>query len=117
MFELGKNMPSIVDKYSINNEKYDRRVKLTKADKEEIYEAYKQGLFSQRELASLFDVSRRTIQFVISPEKLAENRQRRKEKGGWKQYYDKNRNTIEVREHRKYKKLLLDSGVELKKIA
>jgi len=110
-------MPSIVDKYSINNEKYDRRVKLAKADKEEIYEVYKQGLFSQRELAALYDVSRRTIQFIIAPEKLEENKQRRKERGGSKQYYDKDKNTIEAREHRKYKKFLLNSGVELKKIA
>lgn len=110
-------MSNIVDNYSINNEKYDRRVKLTKADKEEIDEAYKQGLFSQRELAALFDVSRRTIQFIIAPEKLEENKQRRKERGGSKQYYDKYSNTVAQREHRKYKKILLDSGIELKKIA
>jgi len=110
-------MPSIVDKYSINNEKYDRRVKLTKTDKEEIYEAYKQGLFSQRELASIFDVSRRTIQFVTSPEKLADNKQRRKERGGSKQYYDKDGNTMAQKQHREYKRILLNSGVELKKTA
>jgi len=117
MFELGKNMPSIVDKYSINNEKYDKRTKLTKADKQEIYEAYKQGLFSQRELASLFDVSRRTIQFIIAPEKLEENKQRRKERGGSKQYYDTDGNTLAQKQHRDYKRFLLNSGVELKIVA
>ena len=110
-------MAAIVDKYIINNERYDRRVKLTEEEKKEIYEVYKQGLFSQRQLAFLFDVSRRTIQFVISPEKLKQNKQRRLERGGWKQYYNKEENTLEQKEHRAYKKLLLDSGVKLTEVA
>lgn len=110
-------MPAIVDKYIINNEKYDRRVKLTKEEKKEIYEVYKQGLFSQRELATLFDVSRRTIQFIVFPDKLIENKKRRAERGGWRQYYNIEANTLEQKDHRAYKKLLLDSGIKLTEVA
>jgi len=109
-------MPGIVDKYIINNENLDRRVKLTKDDKKEIFEVYEEGLFSQRELATLFDVSRRTISFIVSPEQLAANKECRKVKGGWKQYYNKEANTIEQQEHRAYKKALLDSGIVLTKV-
>jgi len=109
-------MAAIVDKYIINNEKYDRRVKLTKEEKIEIYEVYKQGLFSQRELAFLFNVSRRSITFIVSPEQLVKNKLRRKERGGWKQYYDKEESTNVQSEYRRYKKHLLDIGVELTRI-
>ena len=54
-------MPSIVDKIAINNEKLDKRVKLSSSDKKEIVELYDAGLYSQRELAKLYNVSRRTI--------------------------------------------------------
>lgn len=47
--------------------------------------------YSKRKLARLFDVSRRSIDFIISPDKLKENREKAKERGGWKQYYDKDR--------------------------
>ncbi len=110
-------MAAIVDKYIINNEKYDRRVKLTEEEKIEIYEVYKQGLFSQRQLAFLFDVSRSTIVWTVSPEQLIANRERRAERGGWKQYYNKEENTVEQKEHRAYKKLLLDTGVKLTEVA
>lgn len=109
-------MAAIIDKYIINNEKYDRRVKLTKEDKKEIYEVYKEGLFSQRELATLFDVSRRSISFIVSPEQLKANKKCRAERGGWKQYYNKEANTLEANNHREYKKLLLKSGVNLTKV-
>ena len=110
-------MSAIVDKYIINNEKYDRRVKITKEEKKEIYDVYKQGLFSQRELAVLFDVSRRTISFIVVPEQLENNIKRRLERGGWKQYYNKEANTSEQQEHRTYKKALLSSGVKLTHVA
>lgn len=110
-------MPAIVDKYIIDNEKYDRRVKLTDEEREEIYNVYKDGLFSQRELATLFNVSRRTIQFIIAPEKLAENKLRRAERGGSKQYYNTQANTVAQNEHRKYKEILLDTGVKLHQVA
>lgn len=43
---------------------------------------------SQRKCAEMFNVSRRTIQFLWDPEKLKRNIQRRQERGGTKQYYN-----------------------------
>jgi len=110
-------MPAIVDKYIINNVKYDKRVKLTPSDKADIQEVYKEGLFSQRELAYIYDVDRRSIQFAIDPTKLEECKKRRAERGGSKIYYNKKANTIAQAEHRQHKKMLLDSGISLQKVA
>jgi hypothetical protein len=66
---------------------------------------------SSRKLAALFEVSRRTIQFICDPDKLAANKERREERGGWAQYYDKEANTSAIREHRRYKKSVMDKIV------
>jgi hypothetical protein len=84
----------------------DRRVKLTDEQRAAI-RANPNGL-SSRKLAALFEVSRRTIQFICDPDKLAANKERRGERGGWAQYYDKETNTSAIREHRRYKKGVLD---------
>jgi len=68
---------------------------------------YETGLFSQRELARDFGVSRRTIQFIINPEKREQNYQRRVERGGSKQYYDREKNTKAMKVHRDHKRDLL----------
>lgn len=86
----------------------DRRIKLSEEDKNEIKEHY--GIFSQRQLASLYGVSRRTIQFIGDPQKQIENLKRREERGGSKQYYDKNKNTNCVRNWRRYKQNLYLNG-------
>jgi len=85
----------------------DRRVKLTDEDREEIREKYATGEYSTYKLADLFGVSRRTIQFILDPKKLEENRKRLKERGGSKIYYDTDKNTTSMKEHRRYKKDVL----------
>lgn len=62
---------------------------------------------SQREWASELGVSRRTIQFIQDPKKLEENKKRRDECGGWKQYYQKDIHVDTMREYRRYKKKVL----------
>ena len=91
-------------------ENKDKRVKLTLCQKEEIFELYATGNYSQRALAREYNVSRRLIQFIIYPEKLEENRQRRQERGGSKQYYNKEANTIAQRTHRQHKQELYLKG-------
>lgn len=85
----------------------DRRVKLTDQQRDEI--AANEECLSQRQLAEKYKVSRRTIQFILKPESLIQNRQRHQERGGWKQYYDKNHHTESIREHRRYKQKVLKS--------
>jgi len=101
-------MPSKLDKIPINNELLDRRVKLTTEEKEDIH-ANVLGL-SQRVLAANYGVSRRTIQFILDPQKLVENKKRRAERGGTKQYYDKDKHRVSMAEHRDYKKTLFKQG-------
>jgi len=89
-------MPKKLDSIPINNQKLDRRVKL---------------LDFQREVASAYGVSRRTIQFIWHPEKLEENKKRRAERGGSKQYYNREESTIAKREHREYKEQLYKNNL------
>lgn len=98
------------DKKLIPKER-DKRVKLSEDDKLQIYKRYKEGSISQRALAREYGVSRRLIQFCIDPDKLKQNYQNRLDRGGSKQYYDKDKNTAAIRNHRQYKKTLQDEGV------
>jgi len=100
-------MPAKVDKFSINNPFQDKRSKLIPCQKERIYHMYNvQGGFSQRELAKMFGVSRRTIQFIIDPDKHKDNLNRREERGGTSVYYDRDKQREYMRTHRNNKKLL-----------
>jgi hypothetical protein len=88
-------------------EKKDKRVKLTKSQKEEIYILYNlYGAYSQRELATMYGVSKRLITFIVDPEKLKKNYENRLEKGGSKIYYNKDKHTEAIRKHRRYKQEL-----------
>ncbi len=84
-----------------------RSAKLTLQDKEDIRHRYLvTGGVSQRELAREYEVSRRTIQFTIYPERQKANYAKRVERGGSKQYYNKDTHTKAMREHRQYKQEL-----------
>lgn len=105
-------MPSKVDDKRIPRVPgIDRRMKLSEREKAEI-RANVEGL-SQRGLAAKYNVSRRTIQFVQSPEKLAANVERRKERGGHRAYYDKEAHREATRRHRDHKKHLDEKGILL----
>ena len=95
-------MPYKSEKIKIEHTKHDRRIKLTDAEKQEIRENCLN--LSQRKLAEMYGVSRRLIQFILFPEKLEENKQRRKERGN--KYYDKDKHREYIKEHRRYKQEL-----------
>lgn len=101
-------MPYKSEKIKIAGSKYDRRIKLTPEQKKEIHENPLN--LSQRALAKEYGVSRRTIQFILDPEKLKENLKRREERGGSMQYYKPSEWAETVREHRKYKQNLKIQG-------
>lgn len=91
--------------------KYDRRIKLTDQQRDEIKVKYATGLYSQYNLADEYHVSRRTISFIINPDKYEiskeQFRERRKD-GRYKP--DKETRNKAQRKHRAYKKRLYDEG-------
>jgi transposase len=101
-------MPYKSTKIKIMNGAYDKRIKLTVAQKNEIISL--KGTISQRKCAEMFNVSRRTIQFLWDPEKLKRNIQRRQERGGTKQYYNKEKHREQMKTHRRYKQQLYLEG-------
>lgn len=98
-------MPRKSDSYPIKNKKLDRRYKLTDEQRKEIFEN-KAGL-SQRKLAALYGVSRQLIVFTLFPERYEINRQQVKDRGH-KRYYNKEKHTKAIKEHRDYKKQLFE---------
>lgn len=82
----------------------DRRRKLTPEDRIEILEGYSMGM-SIHKLADCFGVSRKTIGFVLFPERLALDKERKK--GAWKLYYTNKKRRLHQKSHRAYKKTLL----------
>lgn len=103
-----QTMSSKLDKIAINNPLLDKRVKLTPEQKEIIHK--NEGNHSQRELARMYNVSRRLIQFILDPEKRKQNLKTRDETGGSKQYYDKEKRRVAIAKHRAYKKELFNQG-------
>lgn len=79
-------MPAISDKLRTGRN-FDRRLKLTDTQRAAIRENAEDK--SMRVLAIEYGVSRRTVQFILQPDKLRENKLRREERGGWRQYYKK----------------------------
>lgn len=84
----------------------DKRIKLTDEERKKIKKLY--GKISQRKLAKMFNVSRRLIIFIGDPEKHKRNLELRKLRGGSIIYYNKNKNTKQMKKHRKNKKILYD---------
>lgn len=101
-------MPYKSEKIKIEHTKNDKRIKLTDEQKDKIISL--RGVISSYECAELFNVSRRTIQFLWYPERLERNIQLRNERGGSKQYYDKNKYKEYMKTHRRYKQDLFLKG-------
>lgn len=97
-------MPNSLDKKRLPKA-LDRRVKLTEDDKERIISLHKKNT-PIREIARQFEniCSRRSIQFVIFPERLATVREQFKERRKDGRYYNREKNTKAIRSLRNYKK-------------
>jgi hypothetical protein len=100
-------MPRITDTIPIDCPFLRKNTKLLPCQKEMVVYWGKRGA-SQRRLANMFNVSRRLIQFILNPDAHKKNLERRHERGGSKMYYKKDEHTKAIREHRQYKKELLN---------
>ncbi len=93
------------DNFKIPRDK-DKRVKLSLKDKERIKHLHSSNQYSQRQLATMFNVSRRLIQFYTDDEKLKNHKEKsslRREDG---RYYDTHKHKEYIKTHRNYKKEL-----------
>lgn len=99
-------MPRIIDSIALNDQFLKRNVKLLDCQKEMIKYWHSKGT-AIRALAKMFKVDRRTIQFILFPERLERNKKLREQRGGTKIYYDKNKHRETTKEHRNYKKQVL----------
>lgn len=64
-------------------EEFDKRVKIPKSEHDGIRIRYKEGE-SLRQIARLFGVDKRLIQFILHPERLIQARKNR----DWRKYHD-----------------------------
>lgn len=84
-------------------------MKLTAAQKAEILHRYLAGSCSLRSLAAEYGVSHKTVLLIVNPESKARNDRRIKEH--WMDYVEsREKHAAVVREHRRYKQNLLNSG-------
>ena len=97
-----------------DKQKLDRRIKLTDEQKETIRNAYfttnETARPTQQSLAERYDVSLKTIQFVLYPEREVRQRALAKENRKTKCYYDKHKGRHYMQKHRIYKRQLIESG-------
>lgn len=106
-------MPRKTDKIAINDPFFDRRSKLIPCQKEMIKAYYADG-DSITSLAKRFNVSKRTIQFILFPERRIKNVQDRKERiGSTAKEYGNKYFAEKMRAHREYKKDLLKANVKV----
>ena len=106
-------MPAIVDHVTVGTN-YDRRRRLSDDDREDIKRDHAAG-DSIHAIARCYGVSRRLVQFILYPERHEENKVRRRARGGSRAYYDKNKHTNAMRDHRAYKKELYNKGLVKRK--
>jgi transposase-like protein len=84
---------------------HDRRRKLTPEQRREIHALYFQQGEPIREIARRFSLvcSRRTIQFILFPERLQKLQEISKEEKRHLKYYNREKHTKAMKEHRRYK--------------
>lgn len=104
-------MPYKSEKMAINNPKLDKRVKLTDEDKSNIRKEYEEGTISINALSRKYNVNKRSIQFILFPERLEKAKKDYAERRKDGRYYDKDKHNVSTNMHRKYKQELYKEGL------
>lgn len=103
-------MPYKTDKLALKDPFLSRRVKLLPCQREMVHFWYGRGL-SITKTAKLFQVNKRTIQFILFPERLKKNIELRRDRGGSAIYYNREEHNAAISDHRKYKYKILKHTV------
>lgn len=88
----------------------DRRAKISLAQRQQIKTMYASGKYSQRQLARMFDVSRRLITYYIDDQKLEHHKELAQIRRMDQRYYDKDKHREYTKKHRRYKQELKMEG-------
>ena len=96
------------DKINVGKQ-YDRRYKITDEERNKIKLLYEEQKISIRGIERYFQnrISRRSIQFILFPERKLKVQERAKEVKRWKNGNNKILHTPAVRRHRRYKRMLI----------
>jgi len=105
-------MPYKSENIKIQGTQYDKRRRLTDEDRQLLLED--KGKLSQRAAARKYGISRRLVTFIWFPERLEIAKEQYKERRKSGIYYNKEKHTKSIREHRKRKqKLYLEGKIKL----
>jgi ribosome-binding protein aMBF1 (putative translation factor) len=99
-------MPYKSERIKIEGTQYDRRVKLSPDKKEYVRWLREEEKLSYNQLAKMFGVSKRLIQFVCNPEIHQKAKERFKELRKDGRYYDREAHNESVKSMRKWKQEL-----------
>ena len=103
-------MPYKSEKIKIEGSKYDRRIKLSRLEKEEICKKYYEQGMSMRALSREYGVDRQVIKYTIFPEYKLEFYKANRERKHYLNTTKDQRNKY-ARSHRKYKQELYKKGL------
>lgn len=101
-------MPYKSEKIKLPKE-FDRRIRFTDEKKKQADLLYSQGE-SITKTAKILGISKRLLQFYLFPERQEKNLIDRKERGGSKIYYNREKHTKAIRNLRQYKQNLFLKG-------
>lgn len=106
-------MPRISDKEKLNDPFLDRRTKMLPCQKERCFRLWGFGV-SITMLSKIFNVNKRTIQFLLFPERHEKNKADRDARGGSTAYYHNNKEAFNksFKDHRKYKNATLKETIK-----
>ncbi len=104
-------MPRKSEKLTVANTPYDRRVKLSFEQREEIREIREKYGWSYNTLAKKYGVSKRTIIFVCNPDIEERNRENFKRLCKNGRYYDREKHNEAIRNLSLYKEKLYKGGI------
>ena len=90
----------------IEGTQFDRRRKLSIAQRDEIKRLFDSGKWNKTSLAEKFGVTVNAIRFIVDPEMYKKWKENRERRGGEKQYYNAEANTKKMRNYRKYVKYI-----------
>ena len=104
-------MAHVIDAFRVGR-KRDRRIVITDDDRALIKKMHKEGEFI-RAIERYFErrISRRSIQFVLFPERLLQMQTKHKEEKHHLKFYNKDKWREYMRTHRAYKKKLFADGL------